>query len=120
MVSTFIRSRAARRSRCQTTRARAIWCLTNLPRRLPDGPNRFMTVAGVSPILSCASLRSSRRRVARKSSSNTKLPPYNKEDKPVQPIILDNSKDAATLHISIDGGVAELNAIDVDALIRDL
>jgi hypothetical protein len=38
----------------------------------------------------------------------------------VQPIKIDPSADAMTLSISIDGSVAELSAIDVDALIRDL
>jgi hypothetical protein len=41
-------------------------------------------------------------------------------DKPVPIIEIDPSEDATTLSVSIDGGVAELNAVDVDALIRDL
>jgi hypothetical protein len=42
------------------------------------------------------------------------------EDKFVRPIKVDPSADAMTLSISIDGGVAELTAGDIDALIRDL
>jgi hypothetical protein len=41
-------------------------------------------------------------------------------DKPVQLIKLDPSVDGMTLSISIDGSVAELSAVDIDALIHDL
>jgi len=42
------------------------------------------------------------------------------EDKSVQPLKLNPSDDGTTLNVSIDGRVAELTAIDVDALIHDL
>ena len=41
-------------------------------------------------------------------------------DKPVQQLKLDPSADATTLRVAVDGRVAELTAVDVDALIHDL
>jgi hypothetical protein len=41
-------------------------------------------------------------------------------DKSVPSIRLEPSDNATTLNVSIDGGVAELSAVDVDALIRHL